>query len=85
MEQELIDTARGALVRGRAGDALAATDAHAKRFPHGALAEEREALAIQALVLQGNVDAARTRADAFRAKYPESIFLIAVDRALEPR
>jgi hypothetical protein len=83
-EQELIDTARGALARGRADDALAATEAHAKRFPRGALAEEREALAIQALVLEGNVDAARTRATAFRASYPQSIFRLAVDRALEP-
>jgi hypothetical protein len=81
-EQALIDTARAALARGRGSDALAATDAHAARFPRGALAEEREALAVQALVLDGKPDAARARAAQFHRRYPSSIFRPAVERAI---
>ncbi|HVH42843.1 MAG TPA: hypothetical protein VM925_10890, partial [Labilithrix sp.] len=81
-ERALIDTARTALARGLASDALAATDSHAKRFPHGRLAEEREALAVQALVAKGDAPAARTRAARFRRSFPDSIFRAAVDSAV---
>lgn len=81
-EQALIDTARAALARGRGADALAAVEAHASRYPRGALAEEREALAVQALVVDGKPDAARARAAQFHRRYPSSIFGGAVDRAL---
>lgn len=81
-EQELVDTARGALARGRAAEALAATEQHAARFPTGALAEERDALAVQAVVLDGRSVEARLRADRFVRKYPRSIFRAAVERAV---
>ncbi|HVH41415.1 MAG TPA: hypothetical protein VM925_03700 [Labilithrix sp.] len=84
-EQELIDTARVALARHRGNDALEATQRHAQRFPHGVLSEEREALAIQALVAEGQLDAARARAEQFKRRYPQSIFGPSVDRALAPR
>jgi len=80
-EQELVDTARGALARGRAAEAMVATERHAARFPNGALAEERDALAVQALALDGRIDEARLRAARFTAKYPRSIFRAAVERA----
>jgi hypothetical protein len=81
-EQELVDTARGALARGRGAEAFAATEQHASRFPAGALAEERDALAVQALALDGRADEAKSRADRFAKKYPRSIFRAAVERAV---
>jgi len=84
-EQELIDVARAALARGRGKEALASVTEHARRFPGGALTEEREALAVQALALGGDMDAARQRAARFRARFPRSIFEPSVTRALEPR
>lgn len=82
-ERALIDTARTALARGLASDALTATDAHAKRFPRGSLGEEREAIAIQALAATGARAAARSRAERFRKTYPSSIFGAAVQSAAE--
>lgn len=61
--------------RALAGDparALALCEAHARAFPRGALTEEREVLAIEALVRLGRGDAARARAEAFRAAHPAS-------------
>lgn len=83
-ERALIDTARSALARGLAEGALAATEQHASRFPRGRLAEEREALAVQALSLAGDRTAAEARATRFRRSFPSSIFRSAVDRAVAP-
>jgi hypothetical protein len=80
-ERSLIEIARAALARGDGDAALNASGDHAKRFPEGLLAEEREALAVQALAVQGNADQARARARTFRAKYPGSLFRSAVDGA----
>lgn len=74
--------ARTALARGLASDALSATELHAKRFVRGRLAEEREAIAVQALVSKGDANAARARADRFRRTFPDSIFRAAVDSAV---
>lgn len=81
-ERALVDTARTALARGRSGDALSATEEHARRFPRAQLAEEREALAVQALALAGDRAGALARAARFRRAYPNSIFRSAVDRAV---
>jgi TolA-binding protein len=43
-ERLLLETASAALVRGDTDSAILALRKHAQRFPHGALAEEREAL-----------------------------------------
>jgi hypothetical protein len=48
-ERLLIETASAALMRGDQRAALAALRRHAQRFPHGELAEEREALLKKAL------------------------------------
>ncbi len=79
-EQALVDRARAALSRGRAADAKAATDEHARRFPRGSLSEEREVLAIQALLGEGNREGAKARADRFRKAYPRSVFMPSVER-----
>ena len=81
-ERDLIDTARAALSRGRADDALAAVQLHATRYPNGSLAEEREFLAIQALSMAGRKDAANERAARFHRRYPKSIFGSSVDGLL---
>ncbi len=81
-EQVLLDTARAALARGRADDALVAVASHATQFPQGRLVEDREAVAVQALAAAGRLDEARARAKAFRARYPRSIYLKAIERSL---
>lgn len=83
-ERALVDTARTALARGRSADALTAIEEHTRRFPRGRLAEEREALAVQALALTGDRAGALARAARFRRAYPNSIFGSAVDRAVDP-
>ncbi len=77
-ERALLDSARSALGEGEGARALAITDAHVRRFVHPQLGEEREALAIQALVIAGRFVEARARADRFRANSPDSLFLPAV-------
>ena len=81
-EQALIDTARAALARGRGADALVAANEHATRFPHGRLEEEREFLAIQALVMDGQRMSAKRRDARFRTSHPNSLFLPALDTVL---
>ncbi len=84
-ERALIDRARAALGRGQSDDALTALEAHAKKYPHGRLVEEREALSVDALARAGRLDAARARASRFRAMYPNSVFGAFVDDAVAPR
>ena len=52
--------------------ALALTEEAGRRFPDGALAPEREVLAIESLARLGRLPAARARLTAFRAAYPGS-------------
>ena len=81
-EARLVETARTALVRGNAADALAALDAHSAKYPAGERAEEREALAVQALVKAGRTDDARSRAERFKKSFPGSIYLGAVNASI---
>jgi hypothetical protein len=81
-EREVLDIARAALVSGDFDDALSALGRHANTFAHPLLGEEREALAVQALVRAGRYEEARSRAEAFRRKSPNSLLLPAVDAAL---
>jgi outer membrane protein assembly factor BamD (BamD/ComL family) len=71
-----------ALARGDSGAAYKAMLEHERRFPQGKLAEERDAIRIQALVGLGQPEAARLRADAFRKRYPESLLRPAVEHAV---
>ncbi len=80
-EREILDAARAALVRGHASQALAALDRHEREHPGGALAEEREVLATQALAALGRAGEARARRDAFHARWPASLLSAAIDRA----
>jgi hypothetical protein len=52
--------------------ALERLDAHAERFPHGLLSEERDAQRAMALAEAGRADEACTRVSSFVATYPTS-------------
>lgn len=77
-ERRLLAVARTALGRSNGADALASCNEHERQFPKGELAEEREAIAIQALVQSQRAGEARDRANRFRQSYPKSILLPAV-------
>ncbi|HVT10240.1 MAG TPA: hypothetical protein VHO67_22425 [Polyangia bacterium] len=81
-ERTLLDRARAALVSGDADRALALLDRHRGRFPEGRMAEERDALHVQALAASGQVSRARTQATRFLRTYPASLFRPAVERAV---
>lgn len=81
-ERADLDVARTALSRGHVEAARTALERHVRTYGEGHFAEEREALAIQALVAAGNGDDATARARGFRAKYPNSLFGPAVEQTL---
>ena len=81
-ERALLDGARAAFGRGDGEEALAALSKHEKLYPKGQLAEEREALAVRALVLTQRFEEARARGARFRKRYPASVMLPAVEAAL---
>lgn len=83
-ERSLLERARSALARGDATGALAAVGLHEKRYPHGTLAEEREALAVQALSELGNPEA-KERAGQFHKRFPKSLLAPVVDAAVGGR
>ena len=70
-EVKLVVRAQDAL-RARPDEALALCSDHAKRFPSGMLVQEREVIAIEALVKTGRKDEARARANRFKARFPGS-------------
>lgn len=82
-ERALLDPARTALGRGDGASALAAAAKHEVAFRGGALAEEREAIAVQALVQVKRKEEARARGERFLVRYPGSVLAPAVKAALE--
>ena len=81
-ELRLLRAAREALQGKDPAAAMAQLSVHASRYPTGHLAEEREALAVQSLVAQGQNDAAWARARRFEDRYPRSLMLSAVRSAI---
>jgi hypothetical protein len=73
VEEDLLERATQALRRDP-GEALALADEHARAFPSGRMAQEREVVAIQALSKLGRNAAARTRARSFLEQYPHSAY-----------
>jgi hypothetical protein len=71
-ESAALGDARQRLQRGDAAGALAILDGAQRRFPSGALSQEREALSIEALARTGQRQAARQRAEAFLRVWPSS-------------
>lgn len=82
-ESRTIAHARSLLRTGQARSALAALDAARRDFPNGELAQERDALTIDALRVLGNTAEARRRATLFLARYPSSPHAPMARRALE--
>jgi hypothetical protein len=56
-------------------DALILVAEHARRFPNGRLAEEREALRVRSLAGAGHGDEARRAFAAFAKRFPRSALL----------
>jgi hypothetical protein len=82
-ERKLVEMARTALARGQTDGALAAIHRHARQFPTGQLAEERDSLLVQALVAKGEFAQARAQATHFHRQHPRSLFSPVVDQALQ--
>jgi hypothetical protein len=82
-EYALLRSARRALADHPA-QALHFTDEHLRRFTQGMLVQEREAIAVEALVHLGRTDDAKLRAQAFFASFPGSPYRGRVERALTP-
>lgn len=71
VEAQLLTEAHAALVSD-ATRALRLADEHRARFPHGALAAERELLAVRALEQQGRAEEAKRRIARARRELPRS-------------
>jgi hypothetical protein len=82
LERAGLDVARAAIERGDGATALTATREHERRFPNGLLVQEREAMAIRALVMLGRGNEARARALRFRTGFPGSMLLPAIESAV---
>jgi hypothetical protein len=81
-ERRLLDAARGALERDQPTAALQATAKHQRSFPRGVLAQEREAIAIRALVMLGRRGEAQQRASRFRTVFPDSALWPAIESSI---
>lgn len=55
--------------------ALSITEGHQRSFPAAMLVEEREVIAVDALVRLGRRDEARARVAQVRARFPRSAYL----------
>ena len=75
VELELLQRAHAAYTRHDFSDALTLVAAHARRFPRGHLAEQREALRVRSLAGAGRADEAHRAAAAFAVRFPRSVLL----------
>jgi hypothetical protein len=74
-ELRLLQRAQAAYAGGDFADAMGVLAEHARRFPKGRLAEERDALRVRALVGAGRTPEARRAAAAFANRFPRSVLL----------
>ncbi|MGO8995068.1 MAG: hypothetical protein ACLQVI_17270 [Polyangiaceae bacterium] len=81
-ERAVLDEARAALVGGDAARALDRLGRHRRLFLNPMLAEERDAMEVEALVRAGRSTEARARAEAFHRHSPNSLFMPTVDSAI---
>ncbi|MEO6603476.1 MAG: hypothetical protein ABIQ16_26570 [Polyangiaceae bacterium] len=72
-ELSALDAARSSLKAGEPKAALIALDAYARNFPRGKLSIEAEVMRIDALAKSGQTAAARSRAEAFIKRHPDSV------------
>lgn len=83
-EAEIVDLARAKLGSDPLSS-LSLLQTHARRFPGGQLAAEREYLLIDALLRLGRTDEARARAQAFSARHPNHPYGQALSKKISPR
>jgi TolA-binding protein len=83
-ERLLLETASAALVRGDNASAIGTLKRHAALYPKGELAQEREALLVQALAASGDEAGAQRRAKDFKKRFPDSLQQGSVDKAARP-
>ena len=74
-ELDLLQRAHAAYTRRDFSAALALVAEHARRFPRGHLAEQREALHVRSLVGSGRTDEAHRAEAAFAIQFPRSVLL----------
>jgi predicted ATPase len=82
-ERVLLDEARGALVQGDPTRALDRLAQHRRTFATAILGEERDAMEVEALAKADRSAEAKAKADTFRRRMPNSLFLPAVESAVE--
>lgn len=75
-ELELLQSAMSA---SSATESLALVGRHVTRFPESSLSQEREVLAVKALMQLARVDEAKERAAAFKRRWPTSPHLLRVE------
>ncbi len=78
-ELALLQRAHDAYTRHEFSTAVALVGEHARRFPTGRLAEEREALRVRSLLGSGRSEEARQAAAAFAVRFPRSVLLPRAD------
>jgi hypothetical protein len=83
-ELRLLRQARAAVAREEYAAALPPIAEHARRFKDGRLSEEREALRVKSLAGLGRGEDARRAAATFRARFPRSVLLSAVNKMSPP-
>ncbi len=81
-EVEILRKARAAYTRQDFSGTLALVGEHARRFPRGHLAEQREALRVRSLMGAGRIEEARRAAAAFASRFPRSVLLSRVAEEL---
>ncbi|HVV52091.1 MAG TPA: hypothetical protein VHO06_20655 [Polyangia bacterium] len=79
-ERRILEPARVAVARGDFAAAMPPIAEHARRFKRGRLAEEREALRVEALAGLGRRDEANRAAAAFVTRFPRSPLLSTIGR-----
>jgi hypothetical protein len=82
-ELQLLRDARQDVTRGDFARALATIAEHVRRFRHGGLVEEREALRVKSLAGLGRHAEAQRAAAEFHARFPHSVFLSTFERIKE--
>jgi hypothetical protein len=82
-ERRLLDRARADIVAEEAEAALEVLQRHRSTFPNGILADERDALSVEALVGARRYAEARRLAREFTARTPGSLFALTVRSAIE--
>lgn len=84
-EVQLLEEAMASLTKGETDSTLRLLERHARDYPDGLLVQEREVLAIEALMKAGRQVQARSRAERFRTRFPGSTHLLKVEALVQPK